>query len=276
MDQRLVGMSFTDGQRDADGDRAAQRQHRAAGILHAVSGEQQRRALGGEICPAGRFRLGSGADREFDHAEFGNNEWRDVSEHHGHRLHCRSDGELGGTAADRRDGGKQHLDYGDHCGARRRRSERRGHQHRWPERHLDQRLYLYQPGADRCLDHAQFRVHQRRHSVTITGTGFLTGATVKLGGTAASSVMVVNSSSMTATSAAHAAGAVSVVVTNTDSQSGTLTNGYTYTNSAPTVSSITPSSGSISGGTSGTIAGTGFLTGAAVSLAGPRLPMSRW
>jgi hypothetical protein len=42
-------------------------------------------------------------------------------------------------------------------------------------------------------------------------------------------VTVVSSTSITATTPAHAAGAVSVVVTNTDAQSGTLTNGYTYT-----------------------------------------------
>ena len=74
--------------------------------------------------------------------------------------------------------------------------------------------------------------------ITVTGTGFLAGATVTLGGTAASNVTVVNSTTITATTAAHAAGAVNVVVTNTDGQSGTLTNGYTYTatNPAPTVS----------------------------------------
>src|SRR5437763_2845099 len=65
--------------------------------------------------------------------------------------------------------------------------------------------------------------------VTITGTGFLAGATVKLGGTAATGVTVVSSTSITATAAAHATGTVNVVVTNTDAQSGTLTNGYTYT-----------------------------------------------
>ena len=104
--------------------------------------------------------------------------------------------------------------------------------------------------------------------VTITGTGFLAGATVSLGGTAATGVTVVSSTSITATTAAHAAGAVSVVVTNTDSQSGTLTNGYTYGNPAPTVSSIAPSSGPASGGTPVTITGTGFLAGATVSLGG--------
>ena len=106
--------------------------------------------------------------------------------------------------------------------------------------------------------------------VTLTGTGFLAGATVSLGGTAATGVTVVSSTSITATTAAHAAGAVSVVVTNTDAKTGTLTNGYTYTttNPAPTVSAISPTSGTTAGGTPVTITGTGFLTGATVSLGG--------
>jgi len=66
-------------------------------------------------------------------------------------------------------------------------------------------------------------------AVTITGTGFLSGASVKLGGTAATGVTVVSSTSITATTPAHAAGTVDVVVTNTDGQSGTLMGGYTYT-----------------------------------------------
>ena len=67
--------------------------------------------------------------------------------------------------------------------------------------------------------------------VTITGTGFLAGATVSLGGTAATGVTVVSSTSIRAIAPAHAAGGVNVVVTNTDSQSGTLPSGYTYTSS---------------------------------------------
>jgi hypothetical protein len=42
-------------------------------------------------------------------------------------------------------------------------------------------------------------------------------------------VAVANSTTITATTGGHAAGAVNVVVTNSDNQSGTLTNGYTYT-----------------------------------------------
>ncbi len=68
-------------------------------------------------------------------------------------------------------------------------------------------------------------------SVTIAGTGFVAGATVSLGGTAATAVNVVSSTSITATTPAHAAGAANVVVTNSDAQAGTLTNGYTYTTS---------------------------------------------
>ena len=46
--------------------------------------------------------------------------------------------------------------------------------------------------------------------VTITGTGFLAGATVSFGGTAATGVTVASSTSITATAPAHTAGTVSV------------------------------------------------------------------
>src|SRR5438128_1236024 len=105
-------------------------------------------------------------------------------------------------------------------------------------------------------------------AVSITGTGFAAGATVSLGGTAATNVTVVSSTSITATTAAHAAGTVDVVVTNSDGQSGTLTGGYTYTTPAPTVSAISPSSGTSSGGTAVTVTGAGFAAGATVSLGG--------
>ena len=68
-------------------------------------------------------------------------------------------------------------------------------------------------------------------SVSIAGTGFLPGATVSIGGTAATGVTVVSGTSITATAPAHAAGTVSVVVTNSDAQNGTLNNAYTYTGS---------------------------------------------
>jgi hypothetical protein len=45
-------------------------------------------------------------------------------------------------------------------------------------------------------------------------------------------VAVVSSTKITATTPAHAAGAVNVVVTNTDSKTGTLASGYTYTSAS--------------------------------------------
>ena len=70
-------------------------------------------------------------------------------------------------------------------------------------------------------------------SVTITGTNFGAGATVKFDSTLATNVNVVSSSSITATTPTHAAGPVNVVVTNANGQSATLTNGFSYATTAP-------------------------------------------
>ena len=64
-------------------------------------------------------------------------------------------------------------------------------------------------------------------AVTITGTNFAAGATVTFGGAAATNVVVVSGTQITATTPAHAAGAVTVTVT-VSGQSGSLTNGFTY------------------------------------------------
>jgi hypothetical protein len=65
-------------------------------------------------------------------------------------------------------------------------------------------------------------------AVTVNGTGFNAGATVTFGGSAATNVVVVNSTKITARTPAHALGAVNVTVTNTDTSSGTLVGGYLY------------------------------------------------
>ena len=107
----------------------------------------------------------------------------------------------------------------------------------------------------------------------------MAGATLTLGGTSASNVTAVNSTKITATTGAHAAGAVDVVVSNTDGQSATVTQGFTYTavsNPAPTVTAISPNSGSTSGGTLVSITGTGFLAGATVSLGGTTAMGGDW
>jgi hypothetical protein len=103
-------------------------------------------------------------------------------------------------------------------------------------------------------------------SVTITGTNFVTGATVTIGGNAAIGINVTSSTTITATTPAGTAGAQNVVVTNV-AGSGTLTGGFTYV-SPPTVTAISPPSGPTAGGTSVTITGTNFVTGATVTIGG--------
>jgi hypothetical protein len=79
-----------------------------------------------------------------------------------------------------------------------------------------------------------------------------------------------------ATTPAHATGAADVVVTNmnpatgvidTGSGSSTLTGGYSFV-VAPSISNVTPSSGTVSGGTTVTIKGTNFVSGAQVLVGG--------
>ncbi len=65
-------------------------------------------------------------------------------------------------------------------------------------------------------------------AVTITGTNFRAGASVTFGGSAATSVTVVNATTITAVTPARATGRVNVAVTNSDATSATLANGYFY------------------------------------------------
>ena len=64
--------------------------------------------------------------------------------------------------------------------------------------------------------------------VTIAGGGFVNGATVTIGGIAATGVTWVSATSITATAPANTVGAKDVVVTNPYGQSGTLTGGFSY------------------------------------------------
>jgi IPT/TIG domain len=100
--------------------------------------------------------------------------------------------------------------------------------------------------------------------VTITGTNFSGATAVTIGSTAATNLVVVNDSTITAVAPAHAAaGAVDVVVS-TSAGNGTGPGLYTYVApSVPTVTSISPNTGPASGGTPVTIIGSNF-TGAAV------------
>ena len=100
-------------------------------------------------------------------------------------------------------------------------------------------------------------------AITITGTN-LTGATVTVDGAAATSVVVASATSITAVTPSGTAGAKDVVVT-TIGGVATSTGAFTYV-AAPTVSSVTPTSGPLAGGTVMTVVGTGFVNGSTTVL----------
>ena len=101
-------------------------------------------------------------------------------------------------------------------------------------------------------------------AVTITGSNFQDGATVEFDNTTATSIVFVSSTTLTAVTPAHSAGAVDIEITNPDDLTATLTNGFTFNPSSPVISSILPVSGPIAGGTDVTITGTNFQSGATV------------
>jgi hypothetical protein len=65
-------------------------------------------------------------------------------------------------------------------------------------------------------------------TVTLTGTGFLSGATVLFGSTASGSVTFLSATSLTAVTPVQAAGTVAVTVNNPDAKSATLPSAFQY------------------------------------------------
>jgi len=65
-------------------------------------------------------------------------------------------------------------------------------------------------------------------SITLTGTGFVSGCTVKIGGVSCTNVVRVSATSVTAKTAAGASGAQDVIITNPDAQFATKVGGFTY------------------------------------------------
>ncbi len=104
-------------------------------------------------------------------------------------------------------------------------------------------------------------------AVTIKGSGFVSGATVKIG-TKASSVKVHSETEITAVTPSASAGSDEVIVTD---ENGVSSGGpkYTFvTPPVPAVSSVAPAEGSTRGGTAVTIRGSGFVSGATVKIGG--------
>jgi hypothetical protein len=91
------------------------------------------------------------------------------------------------------------------------------------------------------------------NTVSIQGSGFVSGSTVTFGGTAATSVTFVSATSLTVKAPAHSAGTVAVAVTNANG-TGTLPSAYRYSG-GPIITSVTPGAGPIGGGTAVTVTG---------------------
>jgi hypothetical protein len=100
--------------------------------------------------------------------------------------------------------------------------------------------------------------------VTVSGSNFHAGATVLFGGSTASSVTVSSATQVQAVTPTHIAGRIDVTVRNVDSESSTLSSGFAYDVLLPTVTSVSPNTGSTGGGTTVTITGANFLAGAVV------------
>jgi len=117
--------------------------------------------------------------------------------------------------------------------------------------------------------------------VTVTGTHFQAGANVLFGPSDGSTnldgdltgtpVSVLSSTSILVAAPPGIVGATNVVVLNPDGQTGALTSGsaghFTYLGTAPSITSVSPATGSSLGGTEVTITGAGFLAGAKVAFA---------
>ena len=103
-------------------------------------------------------------------------------------------------------------------------------------------------------------------SITISGTNLTGASSVKIGGVAATNVIVSNATTITAKTPAGTAGSQTVEVTTVG---GTVnkTNGFTYV-PAPTIASVSPTSGPLTAGTAITITGSNFTGATSVTVGG--------
>ena len=107
------------------------------------------------------------------------------------------------------------------------------------------------------------------NAITVTGTNFVSGATVKIDNAAASNVTFISAAELHATTpAGSSTGAKGVTVTNPDNGFIVLPGGFTY-NPLPTLTSpVSPNNGRSTGGNAITINGSNFVSGAAVTIGG--------
>ena len=165
---------------------------------------------------------------------------------------------FGSTSSDQRGGSEQHDHHGHDSGGERGRGDGDGDSER-AEWEPGQCLYL-RSAADGEQRAPEQRVDGGRNGGDDHRDELWAGATVTFGSTAATNVVVVNGTTITATTPAGSAGAVTVTVTNSSGLSGSLASAFTFV-VPPTVTSVSPNSGTTAGGTAVTITGTNFALG---------------
>ena len=105
-------------------------------------------------------------------------------------------------------------------------------------------------------------------NVAITGDGFTAASAVSFGGLPASSFMVISDTSITAVSPPLPAGTVDITVASAGGTSGTAALDQFTAVAAPIVTSISPTSGPMAGGTQVTILGSNLSSATGVSFGG--------
>jgi hypothetical protein len=126
--------------------------------------------------------------------------------------------------------------------------------------------YAYsQPGVDSAQPTSTTNLNGGV-TITVYGQNFLPGLTIAIDGTACASPAITEPyrASATCIIPAHAAGEVSITVTNPDDLSGTKADVFRYLGQPPAISSVTldpsdPAQGPVSGGTAILINGIGFV-----------------
>lgn len=105
--------------------------------------------------------------------------------------------------------------------------------------------------------------------VVISGTGYQLGATVTIGCGSASSIVVVNATSITAVAPACPNGSTGdVIVHNPDGGTATLGGGFIFGVSAPALTGVSPTTGPATGGTPITVVGNNFAHNATLTIGG--------
>jgi hypothetical protein len=104
--------------------------------------------------------------------------------------------------------------------------------------------------------------------LVVTGSNFMPGAVVVVGGKAALSTTHVSPTTLHAVTPPGVAGAVDVRVINLDAQSAVQTGAFTYVSNVVTLRSVSPTSGLARGGTALVLSGTNFAAGATVLVGG--------